>query len=208
MSSTAWYCPQGKTWRDFSAISFSPGTPGSITLARFSDGLYARLEDGKSVQEMYQLPNDIYLFKGYDPFKQAGPSPFVMLEMPAGIVTNFLAGYFQQPCAVPSAPTAFSYANTGMSRAGITVTGNAHWVNPSSVVFDFMAVEQRQPGVNIKASGTINFLDLAPIPPSTVISGWTIARGAGARAEVVEGLPTVSTFKDLEPLLKTDPKQP
>ncbi len=192
---------------DFSAISFSTGNAGSLTLTRFSDGLYARIEDDKSVKEMYQLPNGIYLFKGYDPSKREGPSPFFMLDMPAVIILNFLAGYFPQPCAVPTTPTWFSYSNSTMSKTTISVSGNIHLDSQSSLAFDLLGVEQQKQGAAIKASGTIKFLDISPVPPDTTVSGWVISRGIGERAEIVEGQPTVSTFKDLGKLTQGSPKQ-
>lgn len=208
VSSIATGCPDAKDWKSFSSISFTSGNAGSLTLARFSDGTYARVEDEKSTKEMYQLNNGLYLYKGYVPSKQAEPSPFFMLDMPTGIVLNFLAQYFKQPCSVGSTPTPFTYALTS-GKSTIEVSGSAYRIGTSTVVFELAAVERQERGTNVKASGKVTFFDITPVPPDTLISDWVISRGSGigTPAELVEPTQIVETFGDLGTLIQGKPKQ-
>jgi len=201
-------CPDGREWKSFSSISFTNGNAGWLTLARFSDGIYAKVEDKKSAKEMYQLSNGLYLYRGYDPSKQTGPSPFFMFDMPVGIVLDFLAQYFKQPCSVGLTPTPFKYA-LASGQTTIDVSGSASRVDASTVIFDFAAVEQKERGANIKASGKITFSNIVPVPPDTLIADWVIDRGSGmgTPAEPVVPNRMVETIGDLGTLFQQKPKQ-
>lgn len=192
VSHLAWCCPESKAWNNFSAmsVSFPSGSIASLSFVRFIDGLYLRIENDKSVKEMYQLEG-ISLFKGYDPAQDAGPSPFFMLDMPVSIILNLLAGYFPQPCAVPAAPTPFEYSiNIGQKK--IAVRGNAHLATPTSVVFDLSDLDLQQAGGKFKTSGTIEFLDIQPLSPDMDISGWIVPRATASDAGTI-GRPADAT---------------
>ena len=207
-SSIAAACPEGKDWKSFSTISVTYGLGAALTLTRFSDGVYARVEDEKSIKEMYQLNNGMYLYKGYDPSKQKGPSPFFMLDMPIGMVIGFLAEHFKHPCLIASAPTPFSYVRP-WGKSTIDVSGSAYRVDVSTIIFDLTAVEQQERGANIKASGKLAFFDITPVPPDTPIADWLITRnsGMGAPAEPVEQGQMVETIRNLGTLIQQKPKQ-
>jgi len=173
LSNTAQCCPNEKRWENFSAISFSSEPSSTIHLKRFTDGVYARVEKHESVKEMYQINNGAYLYKGYDPKRHTGPSPFFMLDMPVGMLLSFLAHYFPSPCSLNLTPRKFSYSSAS-GKTPMTVTGTAHLVDTSTVHFELLAVEQKDGGATIKASGKVAFLDIVPVPTDLDISDWIV----------------------------------
>jgi hypothetical protein len=193
-------CPDGVQWRNFSStsISFSGNAVSSLALTRYSDGLYAKLVDEQSTKEMYQLSNGLYLYRGYRPSSQAGPSPFFMLDMPVGIVLNFLAQHFKSPCSVGQVPESFAYLFTSGPQE-MDVKGSAHRVGASTVVFRLTALMRKGNGASINASGEVAFVETTPVPPDTVVSDWVIARGSGigSPAEIVVPNGAALTVKDL-----------
>lgn len=200
-SSSAWACPVGKTWTDYSEIFLSFGNGSSLSFERFVDGLYVKLGENKLIKEMYSLPNGIYLFNGYDP-TSSKRNPFMMLDMPVSIVLFELAGHFQYPCLVPAIPTSFSYTNSVIDRFPTIVSGNAHWADPSTVVFDLTTVGGKNKEDMQKVSGTIKFRELSPIPLDTNISKWIVTRMGGSPPEIIERQQDLLRFKDLGILIK------
>lgn len=189
---------QKQEWKDFSTVSFSTGSAGRVTLARFTDGIYAKIEDQKGTKEMYRLNGGASLYRGLSAADEKGPSPFFMLDMPVGMVLSFLGEQFPDACAV-AAEAPFSYARP-MGEATINVKGSAKRESESAVSFDFEAVEQRPGGATIAASGKVEFLALGPVPRDTVISDWSIERKS-AGIGLGQMTKTVGTIKDLEKLL-------
>jgi hypothetical protein len=173
LSNTAQCCPNEKRWENFSDISFSSEPASTIHIKRFTDGVYARVERHGSTKEMYQINNGAYLYKGYDPSKYKGPSPFFMLDMPVGMLLSFLAHYFPSPCSLNPAPRDFSYSSAS-GKTLMAVTGTAHLVNTSTVLFELLAVEQTEGGTTIKTSGRVTFLDIVPAPTDLNISDWIV----------------------------------
>jgi len=126
----------------------------------------------------------------------------MMLDMPVSIILIEMAGYFHDPCVVPVIPTSFSYTNSVIDSSPTTVSGNAHWDDQSTVVFDLTTVGQNNKDDIQKVSGTIKFLELSPIPLDTNIARWIVTRRVGVRPEVIEGQQDLLTFKDLGKLIQ------
>jgi hypothetical protein len=105
-------------------------------------------------------------------------------------------------------PTPFKYARAS-GQTTIDVSGSASRVDASTVIFDFAAVEQKERGATIKASGKLTFSNIVPVPPDTLIADWVIARGSGmgTPAEPVVPNRMVETIGDLETLIQQKPKQ-
>ena len=201
-------CAERHEWKDFSTISLTTESVRMLTMKRFTDGIYARIEGVKEVKEMYQLNGGIFLHRGLTASEQTGPSPFFMLDMPIGIVLGFLAQQFKQPCSIGSAPTPFAYTQPSGNSA-IKVNGRAHRVNESEIIFDLIAVEQQERGATIKASGRVGFWGITPVPLDTIISGWDITRGSGVGTLATEVMTSqkISTIKDLKSLALEERKQ-
>lgn len=207
-SGIAFGCTDRQEWKDFSTISLTTERGGLLTLKRFTDGIYARIEDEKGAKEMYQLNSRIYLYRGLTTSDQTGPSPFSMLDMPIGIALSFLAQHFKHPCSIESAPTPFAYAQPS-GNSTINVNGSAHRVSEAEIIFALTAVEQQERGATIKTSGRVGFLGITPVPLDTVISGWVITRGIGIGkpAPVIKPNQKIETIKDLENLAPEERKQ-
>jgi hypothetical protein len=197
----AYGCPNGKDWKDLSAISLSSENATLLTLKRFVDGIYAKVESEKGVKETYQLNSGIHLYRGFDMPEKKGPSPFFMLDMPVGMALNFLAQHFKLPCSVDSTQTSFASVNPS-GKSTINVSGSAYRVRETAIVFDVRAIEQREHGAKIKMSGTIEFSDIAALPGDTVISDWVIVRGSEIAVSKTEVKPIqlIRTIKDLKNL--------
>lgn len=208
VSSAAFCCSNGRGWKDFSTISFTTGEPSSVTLARFTNGTYAAILDEKSKKEMYQLNIGLNLYKGLTASEQSGPSPFFMLDVPIGVVLNFLAQQFKHPCLIESSENHFKYVGR-MGGSEFEVNGSARRDAPSSIVFSYSAVERKERGAKISASGRIEFADLAPVPGDTDITGWIISRGIGVNNPESAAKPdfSVNTIEDLAVFAQEKAKQ-
>lgn len=163
-------CAERHEWKDFSTISLTTERVRLLTLKRFTDGIYARIEDEKGVKEMYQLNGGMFFYKGIPASEQTEPLPFFMIDMPIGIALGFLAHQFKQPCSIESTPTPFAYTQPS-GNSTINVNGHAHRVSESEIVFDLTAIEQQERGATIKTSGRVGFLGITLVPLDTVITG-------------------------------------
>lgn len=207
LSSTALCCSDGHGWKDFSTISFTTGDTGNITLARFTNGIYATILDEKSKKEMYQLNIGLNLYRGLTASEQSGTSPFFMLDMPIGFVLSLLAQQFKHPCSIESSEKHFKHSGR-MGGSELEVNGSARRVAASAIVFDFSAVERKERGAKISAAGRIEFDDLAPVPSDTDIAGWIISRGILNNPEsILKPSQAVNTIKDLGVLAQEKPKK-
>lgn len=197
-----------RQWKDFSTISLTTERVKLLTLKRFTDGTYARIEDDRGIKEMYQLNDGMYLYRGLTASDQTGPSPFFMLDMPVGIALSFLAQQFKQPCSIESALTPFAYTQPS-GNSTINVNGNAHRISESEIVFDLTAIEQRERGAMIKTSGRIEYLGITPVPLDTDISGWRIYHGRGVGKSVAETKTDqkIEIIKDLKKLIPRERKE-
>jgi hypothetical protein len=138
-------CPPQQAWGEHSALSFDTGGAGQYAVTRFSDGVYARMEDEDGLKEMYQLDRGatrgvtLYMHKGLTVAELSGPLPFFKLYARVGKVLNLLAVAFPDPCAVTAVATPFSFVLPS-GRASLDVSGNAHRLGESALVFDFTGV--------------------------------------------------------------------
>lgn len=198
VSATAFCCSDKYGWKDFSTVSFTTGKPDNITLARFTNGIYAAILDGKSKKEMYQLNAGLILYKGLTASEQSRSSPFFMLDTPIGAVLSFLEQQFERPCLIESSETHFKYLGR-IGGAEFDVNGTARRDADSAIAFNYSAVERKEHGARTSASGRIQFADLAPVPGDTDVTGWTISRGVGANNSESAATPTqaVHTIDDL-----------
>ena len=198
----AFGCPDQQHWKDFSTISLTAKNPGLLTLRRFTDGVYARIEGEKEPKEMYQLNGGLYLYRGIAASEQKGPSPFFMLDMPIGMAIGYLAEHFKYPCLIESAQTSFEYVRP-FGKSTIKVRGSAHRTSESTITFDLISVEQQESGAMIKMSGTIEFSVITPVPQDMSLSNWVISRDTGfinqaTIIKVPQGVKTISDLKRLE----------
>jgi hypothetical protein len=195
-------------WKDFSTISLTTKSVKLLTLKKFTDGIYVKIEDEKGTKEMYQLNGGMILYNGLSVSDQTGPSPFFMLDMPIGMTLSFLGQHFKYPSLIKSVPTPFSYTHSS-GKSNINVNGSAHHINESEIVFDLTAIEQKDRGATIKISGRVDFLEVTPVPLDTVISGWTITHGRNIGKPITESLTNqkVKTIKDLKNLAPEKRKQ-
>ena len=201
----------GKTWDDFSTITItgydSAHPSATIALGRFSDGGYARIDDGQANKEAYCLyKDDICLYRGFDPLKYEGPmpSPFFGLDLGIGGIGSLLFKQFPRPSDIPSESTPFAYSDDPYWR----VHGVAQLTSSSEVVFHFVAVAQDEQETTMQVSGMIKLLPIGPVPDDTVISGWTVVRGIklGPDAQVIPMPPTVSTLGQMKAIIASQTK--
>lgn len=198
-------CPDQLDWKDFSTVSLTFGNAGTLTLTRYTDALYARVESVAETKEMYQLNGGTSLYRGLTSSELTGPSPFFMLDMPVGVMLSLLTRQIKHPCEVNLTTTQFSYVlpagnNLGM---GVTnVTGSAIRGRDSVIVYDLNAIERGGRLATFKVSGKIVFSTIDQLSTDTVISDWAITRdteGPGLR-KVIQPSRTVRTIKDLRTL--------
>lgn len=207
-SGIAFSCPDQQEWKDFSAISLTTKNPGLLTLKRFKDGVYARIEGEKEPKEMYQLNGGLYLYRGITATEQKGLLPFFMLDMPVGMALGYLAQHFKYPCSVESAPVLFEYVRPS-DKSTIKVSGSAYRASESGINFDLIAVEQQEHGATIKMSGRVEFLAIIPVPQDMPISDWMVSRGSGFinQATTIKIPKGVETISDLNRLVAEETKQ-
>ena len=93
-STLSFGCPNGLGWKDFSSISISSKNSSSLSLTLFTDASYVKIEDGSRTKEMYQLKDGPVLFRGVTPSELTKVSPFLMLDIPIGVVLIVLSHQF------------------------------------------------------------------------------------------------------------------
>lgn len=195
-------CPEEKRWTDFSTISFKSGQSARVTLRRFSDADHAQVGEGDSMREMLQLKGGYSLFKGYDPSSRRERNPFLMLDMPVGILLNLLAQRISRPCDLPAGRHLLAEIPRS-GKADFVLNGYvAQLPDRVGLSFEFTAEEQRASGAVFQASGEIEFAEIGPIPRSMPIGQWVITRGSGATLvpRVVDPGKPVETLRELDSL--------
>lgn len=205
ISGTVLGCPDQLDWKDFSTVSLTFENASTLTLTRYTDALYARIESVAGTKEMYQLNGGTSLFRGLTSSELTGPSPFFMLDMPVGAMLSLLTRQIKHPCEVNLSTTQFSYvlpAGNNLGMGATNVTGSVIRESDSTIVYDLIAIERGGRHAIFKVSGKIEFSTIDQLSTDTVISDWAITRHTGGPGlnKVIEPSSMVRTIKDLRRL--------
>lgn len=132
-------CPADRRWEQ--AVDVSTSAQGTtVTITRYQDGLYAKLETGEASKEMYQLnaAHRVYLTKGVTATSDgAYTRDFLSLDKFVWLPMILLSQKYAHPCGIP-AKEAVDFEIPAQNPFGMPpgrVRGSAQHLTPDIITY-------------------------------------------------------------------------